>query len=235
MQPVIRRPERRTDGRPAIGRAVARPARPTGAIAWHRVAWRSRRRPRSCARPRSKQSGECANRASRSSRRRGSASSGSTTVRFGLRHAVPRRGAATRRGRTGTVDRVVATAPDLAPEVADDLLRAAPAATAAKYQERLATAADALDRGRYDDARRMVQPVLRDLPDMAFGHEIAGLALYRHGAVAQGSSRAGGGTRARRHAQPPRRAGRLLPRPEALRHGRSSCGSSCARARRHRH
>lgn len=70
---------------------------------------------------------------------------------------------------------------ELAPEVADDLQRAAPAARAAKYQERLATAADALDRGRYDDARRMVQPVLRDLPDMAFGHEIAGLALYRTG------------------------------------------------------
>ena len=27
----------------------------------------------------------------------------------------------------------------------------------------------------------MVQPVLRDLPAMAFGHEIAGLALYRTG------------------------------------------------------
>ncbi len=38
-----------------------------------------------------------------------------------------------------------------------------------------------MDRGRYDDARRMVQSVLRDLPDMAFGHEIAGLALYRTG------------------------------------------------------
>ena len=70
---------------------------------------------------------------------------------------------------------------DLAPEVADDLQRAAPAARAAKYRERLATAADALDRGRFDDARRMVQPVLRDLPTMAFGHEIAGLALYRTG------------------------------------------------------
>ena len=68
---------------------------------------------------------------------------------------------------------------DLAPEVADDLQRAAPAARAAKYQERLATAADALDRGRFDDARRMVAPVLRDLPEMAFGHEIAGLAFYR--------------------------------------------------------
>ena len=70
---------------------------------------------------------------------------------------------------------------ELAPEVAEDLERAAPAIRAAKYQERLATAADALDRGRFDDARRMVQPVLRDLPDLAFGHEIAGLALYRTG------------------------------------------------------
>jgi tetratricopeptide (TPR) repeat protein len=70
---------------------------------------------------------------------------------------------------------------DLAPEVAEELQKAAPAARAAKYRERLTTAADALDRGRFDDARRMVQPVLRDLPEMAFGHEIAGLAFYRTG------------------------------------------------------
>ncbi len=70
---------------------------------------------------------------------------------------------------------------ELAPEVAEDLASAAPAARMARYQERLASAADALDRGRYDDARRMVQPVLRDLPDIAFAHEIAGLSLYRMG------------------------------------------------------
>lgn len=70
---------------------------------------------------------------------------------------------------------------ELAPEVIDDLADAAPAARQARYQERLASAADALDRGRFADARRMVQPVLRDLPDLAFGHEIAGLALYRMG------------------------------------------------------
>lgn len=70
---------------------------------------------------------------------------------------------------------------ELAPEVAEDLASAAPAARQARYQERLASAADALDRGRYADARRMVQPVLRDLPDLAFAHEIAGLALYRLG------------------------------------------------------
>ncbi len=73
------------------------------------------------------------------------------------------------------------TSSDLAPDIAEELSKAAPAARAAKYRERLTTAADALDRGRYDDARRMVQPVLRDLPEMAFGHEIAGLAFYRTG------------------------------------------------------
>jgi tetratricopeptide (TPR) repeat protein len=70
---------------------------------------------------------------------------------------------------------------DLAPEVSEELAAAAPAQRMARYQERLATAADALDRGRYDDARRMVQPVLRDLPDVSFAHEIAGLAWYRTG------------------------------------------------------
>lgn len=71
--------------------------------------------------------------------------------------------------------------PGLSPDVVDELAKAAPAAKNARYNERLASAADALDRGRYADARRMVQPVLRDLPQMAFGHEIAGLCFYRLG------------------------------------------------------
>jgi tetratricopeptide (TPR) repeat protein len=70
---------------------------------------------------------------------------------------------------------------DLAPEVESDLAKAAPSTRMDRYRERLTTAADALDRGRFGDAKRMVQPVLRDLPDLAFGHEIAGLALYRLG------------------------------------------------------
>jgi tetratricopeptide (TPR) repeat protein len=70
---------------------------------------------------------------------------------------------------------------ELAPDVVDDLQRAASPQTAARYQERLTSAAEALERGRYGDARRMVQPVLRDLPDLAAGHEVAGLALYRLG------------------------------------------------------
>ena len=73
------------------------------------------------------------------------------------------------------------TSLELAPEVAQDLAAVSPANRAARYQERLASAADALDRGRFADARRMVQPVLRDLPDLAFAHEIAGLSLYRLG------------------------------------------------------
>ena len=70
---------------------------------------------------------------------------------------------------------------ELAPEVAEELARVAAAGRQARYQERLASAAEALDRGRFADARRMVQPVIRDLPDMAFGHEISGLSLYRMG------------------------------------------------------
>jgi tetratricopeptide (TPR) repeat protein len=52
---------------------------------------------------------------------------------------------------------------------------------AGRYRERLTAAAEALDRGRFDDARRMVRPVLRDLPNVAMAHEIAGLAFYATG------------------------------------------------------
>jgi tetratricopeptide (TPR) repeat protein len=93
-----------------------------------------------------------------------------------LRHEAEQ---ATERAATKSTGRRKST--DLAPDVAEDLANAAPSSRQARYQERLTSAADALDRGRYADARRMVQPVLRDLPDLAFGHEIAGLALYRLG------------------------------------------------------
>ena len=70
---------------------------------------------------------------------------------------------------------------ELAPEVIDARAAAAPAARQARYPARPASAAVGLERGRWADARRMVQPVLRDLPDLAFAHEIAGLSLYRMG------------------------------------------------------
>ena len=71
--------------------------------------------------------------------------------------------------------------PGLAPDVAEELAKSTRAADTARFHERLASAADALDRGRYADARRMVQPVLKNLPQLAFGHEIAGLCWYRLG------------------------------------------------------
>lgn len=70
---------------------------------------------------------------------------------------------------------------DLAPEVEAQLSDATTPERRERYRERLAVAADALDRGRFGDARRMVQPLLRDLPQVAFAHEIAGLAHYRLG------------------------------------------------------
>lgn len=68
--------------------------------------------------------------------------------------------------------------PVLAPEVTAALAKATTAADTARYHERLASAAEALDRGRYADARRMVQPVLKHLPQLAFAHEISGLCWY---------------------------------------------------------
>jgi tetratricopeptide (TPR) repeat protein len=47
--------------------------------------------------------------------------------------------------------------------------------------ERLASAAAALDRERFDEARRLAAPVVRELPQLAAGHEIVGLANYRLG------------------------------------------------------
>ncbi len=69
----------------------------------------------------------------------------------------------------------------LDPDVVADVERHAGAGRAGRYRERLTAAAEALGRGRYDDARRMVQPVLRDLPEVAMAHEVAGLSFYATG------------------------------------------------------
>jgi tetratricopeptide (TPR) repeat protein len=84
--------------------------------------------------------------------------------------------AATERGATAAVER--RPRGDLDPTVVAEVARDAGSSRAARYQERLLSAAEALDRGRFDDARRMVQPVLRDLPNISLAHEIAGLCWY---------------------------------------------------------
>lgn len=70
---------------------------------------------------------------------------------------------------------------ELDPDVVAEVEREAGNQRSGRYRERLQSAAEALERGRYDDARRMVQPVLRDLPNIAMAHEIAGLAFYSTG------------------------------------------------------
>jgi tetratricopeptide (TPR) repeat protein len=44
---------------------------------------------------------------------------------------------------------------------------------------RLAQAQDALERERFDDARRLATPLLREVPGLAAVHEVVGLAAYR--------------------------------------------------------
>lgn len=52
---------------------------------------------------------------------------------------------------------------------------------AARLSERLASASAALDRERFEEAKRMVTPLVRELPHVAAVHEVAGLANYRLG------------------------------------------------------
>ena len=91
---------------------------------------------------------------------------------------------ATARGRT------VAAADDrhrrgdpsrLDPQWVEDVKREADPRTSARYMERLASATEALERDRYRDALRMVQSVLKNLPNVGAAHEVAGLAHYRLG------------------------------------------------------
>ncbi len=47
--------------------------------------------------------------------------------------------------------------------------------------ERLAEAQAALDRDRLDEARRLIAPLVKEMPGVAAVHEIAGLVAYRLG------------------------------------------------------
>jgi tetratricopeptide (TPR) repeat protein len=69
----------------------------------------------------------------------------------------------------------------LEPSWVAEIERESDAKTSARYMERLAAATEALERDRYTDALRMVQSVLKNLPNVGAGHEVAGIALYRLG------------------------------------------------------
>jgi tetratricopeptide (TPR) repeat protein len=70
----------------------------------------------------------------------------------------------------------------VAPDTADRISAAArDGKRAALLTERLAQAQAAFDRDRLDDARRLAQPVVRELPNIAAAHELLGLIAYRGG------------------------------------------------------
>ncbi|MFN8022265.1 MAG: hypothetical protein U0Q03_12140 [Acidimicrobiales bacterium] len=89
--------------------------------------------------------------------------------------------AAAERAQAAAAPRRTRTPAQLDPEVVAEVEREAGLGKSPRYRERITSAAEALERGRFDDARRMVQPVLRDLPNVAAAHEIAGHALYSLG------------------------------------------------------
>lgn len=63
----------------------------------------------------------------------------------------------------------------------DEVRANSPAARAARHEERLLAASEALGRERYPEARRLAQQVVRELPELSLAHEIIGLASYRLG------------------------------------------------------
>lgn len=86
--------------------------------------------------------------------------------------------AATRRASAGGRDR---PAPEVDPSVAAEIHAALAPDRAKRLTERLASASAALDRERFEEAKRMVTPLVRELPHVAAVHEVSGLASYRLG------------------------------------------------------
>jgi tetratricopeptide (TPR) repeat protein len=73
----------------------------------------------------------------------------------------------------------------LDPEVAAELVGALGAQRGARLSERLAQASEALDRERFQEARRIASSIAKEAPTVAAAHEIAGLANYRMGLYKQ--------------------------------------------------
>lgn len=76
-------------------------------------------------------------------------------------------------------------APQLDPEVAMQLNDALGPQRGARLSERLASASEALDRERFDEAKRIASSIAKEAPSVAAAHEVAGLANYRLGRYKQ--------------------------------------------------
>jgi tetratricopeptide (TPR) repeat protein len=76
----------------------------------------------------------------------------------------------------------------LDPEVAVELTEALGAQRGARLTERLAQASEALDRERFQEARRIASAIAKEAPSVAAAHELVGLADYRLGRYRQAVS-----------------------------------------------
>lgn len=92
---------------------------------------------------------------------------------------------AARRGSAGAHDHSHGRAGDAVervdPEVASAIRGTVGDQRGERLLGRLSDAAAALDRERFDEARRIVTPLVRELPGVAAVHEVAGLTHYRLG------------------------------------------------------
>jgi len=69
----------------------------------------------------------------------------------------------------------------LDPDVGAELLDALGNQRGARLSERLAQASEALDRERFDEARRIAASIVKEAPSVSAVHEVLGLASYRLG------------------------------------------------------
>jgi len=69
----------------------------------------------------------------------------------------------------------------LDPEVSAELVDALGAQRGARLSERLAQASEALDRERFQEARRIASSIAKEAPSVAAAHELVGLSAYRLG------------------------------------------------------
>jgi tetratricopeptide (TPR) repeat protein len=76
----------------------------------------------------------------------------------------------------------------LDPEVAAELSEALGSQRGARLTERLAQASEALDRERFQEARRIATAIAKEAPSVAAAHELVGLASYRLGKYKQAVS-----------------------------------------------
>ena len=99
-----------------------------------------------------------------------------TAIRAEAAHATARARSTPKRSRARGGRATVA--PETAAEIGAS---GADARHAAKLVEQLGAAGEAFDRDRVDEARRLVAPLLKQLPSVAAVHELAGLIAYRSG------------------------------------------------------